>query len=107
MDTEERVGEVKKYYPKASAAAVHIEEGHLQEGDVVHFRGPRTELEEPIESLEIDHQKVREVHEGQDAGIWVRQPVEEGAEVLLVNDPYQDEQAELLGSFMETMAERS
>lgn len=103
MDTEERVGEVTEFYPKASAAAVHIDEGQLQEGDVIHFQGPNTELEEPIESLEIDHEKVREVHEGQDAGIWVRQPVEEGAEVFRVNDPYQDDQAELLGSFMETM----
>lgn len=106
MDTEEHVGKVTEYYPNSHAAAVHIDEGHLEVGDVIHFRGEETELEEPIESLEINHHKVEAAHQGQDAGIWVRRPVEEGAEVLRVNDPYEEEQADLLGSFMETMAKQ-
>jgi translation elongation factor EF-Tu-like GTPase len=105
MDTEEHVGEVTDYYENSHAAAVHVDEGRLEVGDIVHFKGPHTELEEPVESLEINHHKVDAVHEGQDAGIWVRQPVEKGAEVLLVNDPYEDDQAELLGDFMQTMRE--
>lgn len=99
MDPEEHVGRVRAYHPETQAADIHVDHGHLERGDIVHFRGRDTDFEEAVTSLRQDRQPVEAVHEGQDAEIWVRRPVAEGSEVRRVKDPYRDGQAELLGQF--------
>lgn len=96
MLTEEHVGIVKHYYPKVHAASVEIEHGGLKLGDTIHFKGPHGEYEERISSMELDHEPIEMAREGQEVGIEVPVEVEEGAEVLLVRDPYEGAQADLL-----------
>lgn len=98
MEMEKHVGIVEGYDPEGRAASVRIEDGALKEGDAIHFRGPRTELEERIHRMELDHEPVSMARAGQQVGIEVPLPVEEGAEVLLVRDPYEEAEADLLGS---------
>lgn len=99
MQPEEHVGKVWEYRPETQTANVHIDRGHLEEGDIVHFQGRNTDFEEAVTSIRQDRQPVQAVHEGQDAEIWVRRPVAEGSEVRRVRDPYEDGQAEILGQF--------
>lgn len=99
MQPEEHVGRVQGYRPETQAANVHVERGHLELGDIVHFEGRDTDFEEAITSLRQNRQPVQAVHEGQEAEIWVRRPVAEGSEVRRVKDPYEDGQAEILGQF--------
>lgn len=101
MEIEEHVGVVEHYYPEVHAASVRIEEGAIKKGDAIHFKGPRTELEERIHSMELDHEQISMAREGQHVGIEVPFPVEEGAEVLLVRDPYEQAQADLLGAMFD------
>jgi translation initiation factor IF-2 len=99
MQPEEHVGRVQAYHEETQAANVHVDRGHLERGDTIHFRGRDVDFEEAITSLRQDREPVRAVHEGQDAEIWVRRPVPEGSEVTRVRDPYEDQQAVLLGRF--------
>lgn len=99
MQPEEHVGTVQAYQPETQTANVHVDKGHLEMGDILHFQGSDTDFEEAVTSLRQDRQPVQSVHADQDAEIWVRHPVEEGTEVTLVRDPYRDDQAELLGRF--------
>lgn len=98
MENEKRVGVVEHFYPKVNAASVHIESGSLRKGDTIHFKGPRGEFEARISSMELDREPIEIAREGQDVGIEVPVPIEEGAEVLLVHDPYENAQADLLGA---------
>lgn len=99
MQPEEHVGRVRRYRPEIQAANVQVERGHLELGDIVHFRGRDVDFEEAVTSIRQNRQPVQAVHEGQRADIWVRRPVPEGSEVTRVKDPYEDRQAELLGRF--------
>lgn len=99
MQPERHVGRVRAYHPETKTADVDVDQGHLELGDIVHFQGTDTDFEEAVTALRQDRQPVRSVHEGQSAQIQVRQPVPEGSEVLRVRDPYEDDQAELLGRF--------
>lgn len=99
MQPEEHVGRVESYQPETQTANVRIDRGHVEIGDIVHFQGSDTDFEEAVTSLRQDRQPVQAVHEDQRAEIRVREPVQEGSEVLLVQDPYRDDQAEMLGSF--------
>lgn len=102
MDNEEHVGIVKHYYPKVHAASVEIDHGSLRKGDTIHFKGKRGEFEERISSMELDHEQIEIAREGQEVGIEVPVPIEEGSEVLLVHDPYKDAKADLLGKIFDT-----
>lgn len=99
MQPEEHVGTVRGYMPETQKANVHIDEGHLEMGDIIHFQGSDTDFEEAVTSLRQDRQPVQSAQAGQDVEIRVRQPVQEGSEVRLVRDPYRDDQAEMLGRF--------
>jgi translation elongation factor EF-1alpha len=99
MEPEEHVGRVESYQPETQAANVHVDAGHLEMGDIVHFQGTDADFEEAVTSLRRDRQPVQEAHEGEDVEIWVRHPVSEGTEVRRVRDPYEEDQAEMLGRF--------
>lgn len=99
MQPEEHAGRVRAYHPETRTADIHVENGHLELGDVLHFQGTDVDFEEALTALRQDHEPVQAVHAGQDAQIHVRQPVPEGSEVRRVKDPYEDRQAEMLGQF--------
>ena len=83
MTHEEWIGKVTHYYPRAHAAAVHVE-GDLHLGDEIHVRAPGIDLRQEVTSLEIDRRSINEAHAGDDIGILMEQPVPEKADVFLV-----------------------
>jgi len=55
--TEEKIGEVVKFFAKPSVAAVKIMDGELKTGDEVKFIGHTTELISTINSMEINNKE--------------------------------------------------
>lgn len=93
---ERRIGKVTAYRPDAHAAHIHLDKGRLNVGDTLHIRGPHSELEERVDSIEFPEGPAREAAPGDDVGIHVRQPIEEGAYVYRVEDPYDEADASVL-----------
>jgi putative protease len=58
--TEKRIGLVTHYYKRIGVAVLELS-GGLKVGDVVHVRGYVTDFVQPVESMEIEHQKVQSV----------------------------------------------
>lgn len=81
---EVQVGHVTHYYSHLGVAAIAIEGNELAVGDVVHIKGHTTDLTQPIESMELEHQKVEVAKPGQNVGIRVRDHVREHDTVLKV-----------------------
>jgi CBS domain-containing protein len=52
-----RIGEVSHYFTKLGVAALSIEQP-IRKGDVIYISGHTTDLEQRVESLEIDHRPV-------------------------------------------------
>ncbi len=74
---EVKVGRVVEYYDRVGVAGVQIEEGSLSIGDIVHIRGHTTDLEQVVESMELEHKPIQKAEPGQMVGIKVRDRVRE------------------------------
>jgi hypothetical protein len=80
---EKPAGKVEHYYPKVQAAAVRLTK-KVKLGDEVHIVGHGDDFKEKVTSLQLDHQPIQEGQPGQSVGLWVKDRVHEGDDVLLV-----------------------
>ena len=81
---EQRVGEVVKYFSKPCVAAVKITAGEIRVGDTLKFTGHTTDFTMPVDSMEVNNQKVAEATAGDYIGIRVADRVRPGDEVFKV-----------------------
>jgi hypothetical protein len=66
-----RIGVVTHYYSHLSVATLRLESGALRVGDVIHIRGHTTDLNQRVESLEVNHAPATEVGPNDDFGLKV------------------------------------
>lgn len=71
------MGEVFHFYPKIGVAAIRLTEGDLAVGDKVAIQGPSTNLEQVVETMQIEHASVEEAKRGQEVGMKVADRVRE------------------------------
>lgn len=81
---ELKVGEVVKFFAKPSVAAVKITDGEIRIGDSLKFTGHTTDLAAPLDSMEVNNQKVLRAVAGDYVGIKVADRVRPGDEVFKV-----------------------
>ena len=60
---EERIGIVKDYFAKIGVAGIDVETT-LRVGDRIHIKGHATDLEETVESIQIEHAQVEQAKRG-------------------------------------------
>jgi len=77
MVMEQRVGIVIHYYTHLSVAIIKLEQGALQAGDSIHIKGHTTNLEQRVESMQIEHQMIQRAAVGQEFGLKVSDHVRE------------------------------
>lgn len=79
-----KIGIVTHYYDKIKVAVIDLT-SDLAPGDVIKFmRGGEDLFEQKIESVQIEHEKVKSARKGDCVGIKVDEPVKEGAEVFRI-----------------------
>jgi putative protease len=76
-----KVGKVTHYYNKAGVAIVELE-GELNVGDTVKFQGHGVDFEQPVDSMQVNHEQVKSAKAGDLVGLKVEKEVKEGCEVL-------------------------
>lgn len=81
---EQRIGEVVKFFSKPSVAAVKVTDGEIMVGDTVKFTGHTTDLTMPLDSMEVNNQKVPRAAVGDFVGVKVAGRVRPGDEVFKV-----------------------
>jgi putative protease len=81
---EEKVGFVEHYFDKINVAAIKLTDGSLAVGDKIHIKGHTTDLEEIINSIQIEHDSVQKADKGADIGVKISQRVREHDEVFKV-----------------------
>lgn len=82
--TEEKIGEVVKFFSKPSVAAVKVTSGEIRVGDTIKIVGHTTDLTDTIDSMEVDNQKVEKAVAGDFIGVKVSDRVRPGDEVFKV-----------------------
>jgi len=67
---EVKIGTVSDYFAHVSVAGIALS-GTLRVGDRIHIKGHTTDLEEVVESMQIEHEQVQEAKAGATVGIKV------------------------------------
>ncbi len=74
---EERVGIVNDYFARIGVAGVDLERT-LRAGETIRIQGHTTDLEQVVESLQIEHEEVQEAKAGDSIGIKVQDRCRKG-----------------------------
>lgn len=80
-----KIGNVTHFYGNIGVAIVALT-GKLSKGDKVKFEGGKTEFEQVVESMQIEHKEIDSAKKGDVIGMKVNEKVGEGADVYLAED---------------------
>ena len=75
MAEKEKVGVVFTYFKKPMVAGIKVTKGPLRVGDRILIQGHTTNVEQTIESIEVDRESIEVAEEGQEVGIKVKDRV--------------------------------
>lgn len=79
-----KIGKVTHYYDKIGVAVVELD-ASLAAGDRVKFtRGGEDLFEQEIDSMQIEHKKIKSAKKGDVIGLKTAQEAKEGAEVYKI-----------------------
>lgn len=73
----EKVGVVSHFFAKVAVAVVDLS-GALATGDHILIRGATTNLDQTVDSMQIDRVEIKEASAGQSVGLKVNDRVREG-----------------------------
>lgn len=79
-----QIGKVTHYYDKIGVAVIDVMNQSLKTGDTVKIFGHDKEFSQPVGSLQVEHEQVREVAAGETCGMKVDQAVRAGDMLYLV-----------------------
>lgn len=72
----QEVGRVSHFFTKISVAVIELT-ATISVGDRILIKGPTTNLEQTVDSMEIEHEKVQRAGAGQSIGMKVKDRVRE------------------------------
>lgn len=75
MAEKQKVGEVFAYFKKVGVAGIKITDGFLEVGDRILIRGHTTNIEQTLDSMQIEHESLQRADVGQSIGVRVRERV--------------------------------
>ncbi len=78
MSEEEvvEIGKITHFFSKISVAVIELT-APLNVGDTILIKGPTTDLEQVVESMQIEHKNVQRAEAGQSIGLKVNSRVRE------------------------------
>jgi putative protease len=80
---EQPIGKVTHYFGHLEVVALKLT-GDLKVGDTIHVKGHTTDFTQPVDSLEVEHQKVPQAGPGDEVAFKVKGKARIGDEVLKV-----------------------
>jgi translation initiation factor IF-2 len=82
--TYTKVGKITHYFDKIQVAVLEVTDGDLKVGDPIRIGEEGTELDQQVESMQVDHTQVTEAKKGSEVGLKVIDKVRPGDLVYLV-----------------------
>lgn len=74
------IGKITHYFGHLGVAVIELSE-ELDAGDAIRVVGGQTDFTQPVDSMEVEHQKVEKAKPGDSVGLKVQQKVREGYKV--------------------------
>jgi len=76
MEELREVGRVSHFFGRINVAIIEVKDT-ISVGDRILIKGPTTDIEQTIDSMEIEHTKVKQAEAGQSIGMKVNARVRE------------------------------
>lgn len=73
----EKIGSITHFYPKPSVAIIELS-ATLNKGDKIVIKGSTTNIEQTVDSMEIEHKQIPNAQGGQSVGMKVNGRVRDG-----------------------------
>ena len=70
------VGKITHYFEKIGVAVIEVT-GKLKAGDKIRIKGNTTDFEQDIDSMQVEHEQVKEAKKGDAIGMKVKDRVRE------------------------------
>ena len=70
------VGKVSHFFSKINVAVIEVKDT-LSVGDKIFIKGPTTDIEQTVDSMEIEHEKIKQATAGHSVGMKVKGRVRE------------------------------
>jgi translation elongation factor EF-Tu-like GTPase len=86
MAEEVEIGRVNDYFAKIGVAGIDLT-ATLKVGDRIRIKGQTTDLEEVVESIQVEHESLEEAKAGDKIGVKVADRVRGGDHVYRVSSP--------------------
>jgi translation elongation factor EF-1alpha len=83
---ERAIGTVVGYFARIGVAAIRITNGELKVGDRIRIKGHSSDVEETVESMQVEHENVNTAIPGMDVGLKVKDRVRQHDLVYLVKE---------------------
>ena len=83
-DELREVGRVSHFFGKVSVAIIEVTDT-ISVGDQILIKGPTTDIEQTVDSMEIEHVKVKQAESGQSIGMKVKGRVREKDNVYKID----------------------
>ena len=77
------IGQVTHFFGNINVAVIKLSD-KLKEGDAIRIVGGETDFSQEVDSMEVDHEKIKEGKKGDSVGLKVGQKVHEGYRVYKV-----------------------
>ncbi|MBI1978913.1 MAG: translation elongation factor-like protein [Candidatus Aenigmarchaeota archaeon] len=77
MEEKKLIGKVTHYYNKIGVAIVELED-ELEYGDEISIEGTITNIQETVDSMQVEHEPVKSAHKGAAIGLKVKDTVRPG-----------------------------
>ncbi len=73
----ELIGKVSHYFDRVGVAIVELT-GAINVGDTIRITGGEVDFNQEVDSMEVDHQKIKSAKKGDSIGIKVAEKAKEG-----------------------------
>ncbi len=77
------IGRVTHYFSNIGVAVIELSD-KLKVGETIRIIGGETDFNQTVDSIEIEHQKIKEAKKGDSVGLKISQKVHEGYRVYKV-----------------------
>ncbi|MBI2005233.1 MAG: translation elongation factor-like protein [Candidatus Aenigmarchaeota archaeon] len=85
MEEKKLVGKITHYYNKIGVAIIELEDD-LQYGDKISIEGTVTNIQQTVDSMQIEHDAVKNARKGDAVGLKVKDVVRPGDVVYKVEE---------------------
>lgn len=77
---EKLIGVITHYYPKIKVGVIELSD-NLNVGDKIRVKGEKTDFEQIVDSIQVEHQNIENARKGEVIGIELKEAAKESDKV--------------------------